>query len=148
MASESKDIFIPKVRIHLYNNRMVKSKTHDNDFKVCVAMVSAEDDVGSWCRTLEHKGIDSNHVAQRPMSDAEAKSEAMAWRLHWYRYKTWYALIRDEWRCTNDQAWIETLIKLADEKIDLKDALAVESDPARLQPGQLDIFESQESEPL
>lgn len=132
---------VAEVHIHLYD-RKSKAKKHDNDFKICVVMYGSSNDFGTWLRKLKALGVKTACETRRNMTDSERSQEELAWRLHFIRYKTWYGLIRDEWRCTKNREWIEELIALAkDEKIDMADILAVDTDREKLEPQQLQMFQ-------
>ena len=92
-----------------------KKPTEKNPYILAVAMMSP-DSWGSFLRTFKHKGIFTEPIARRPMVDFERDNMTRIHRLTWFKYKTWEALIKNEWEITQDVNWCKQLIELSEVK--------------------------------
>lgn len=99
---------------------------------VTVAMCSG-DDYGSWMRHLRHLGFDTTAIAERPLTDEEKEVNMKTWRLHHYAYSNWIAFCEDEWEVTHNREWIEKLITLSGQKIDIDKVMLYKKEGAVMQ---------------
>jgi hypothetical protein len=52
----------------------------------------------------------------RSMTPEEIQEEAQFYRLHWYAYSDAKALLRDEFKITQDRAWVNQLSQILGEE--------------------------------
>lgn len=90
-----------------------KTPTKKNPASLIVAMVCNSEDLGTWSRSIRHKGGDTNTIAARPFTQEERNQQATAYRLTFHMYAGWKALIVDEFRVTKDANWIEKLLQIS-----------------------------------
>lgn len=96
-----------KVRIH------EKTPTIKNPEILVVAMCLQSGDLGAMARSFRSKGIHRSHLAERDMTPKEIEEESCFNRLHWYKYRTWESLIKDEYRITERLEWAGELWNLS-----------------------------------
>lgn len=90
-----------------------KNPTKKNADTLIVAMVGDSEDLGTWSRSIAHKGGNTNTVASRDMTEEEKAYYAKSYRLIFYRYKNWEELIVDEWNVTYNDNWIAELLVIS-----------------------------------
>jgi hypothetical protein len=95
-----------QVRIHR------KTKTERNP-QIAAAVCSSGDDIGGWWRVLKHRGIDTDCLAARPMTQTEIEWFKTLSRMRYFTYKSWEGLIQDEFEITGDLTWCRRLYSLS-----------------------------------
>lgn len=100
----------------------LKAKTERNPTiaKLCMCV---DENIWTWKRHLKHTGVDPYPEIRRKMTLEEYDRERKYTRLHSYGYKSWIALIRDEWVNTEDFDWCNKIIQLAKLKMSLSEIL-------------------------
>lgn len=95
-----------------------RKATKKNPFNFVVAFICSSEDLGTWHRSMDHRGINaSTTLAQRPFTDVERERMAKCTRLYWLHYKDWYTLILDEYLETKNLDWMQELIKVSRQQI-------------------------------
>lgn len=100
----------------------LKTKTERNPTIAKLCMDVGEN-IWTWKRHLKHTGVEPSPEIHRRMTVEEYNRESKYTRLHSYGYKSWVALIRDEWVNTENAQWCEQIIQLAKIKMTLSEIL-------------------------
>ncbi|WP_343566254.1 hypothetical protein [Sphingobacterium sp.] len=106
-----------KVRIHR------KNSTTRNPHGLVAVMIGTEGDLSAFKRVFKHRGIDSDWLTEREMTESERFKSTISWRLQTYVYSNWKELIEDEWLITHDMAWIKELLQISKLSISIDDLI-------------------------
>lgn len=95
-----------------------RTHTKKNPYELAIGFVCSSEDLGTFSRSGQHKGINTNILlASRPFTAEEVTQNEKSYRLRFVYYKDWEALIVDEYRVTEDADWIEKLITISRSKL-------------------------------
>lgn len=106
---EYENLSMNLAQVRIWNRKATKR----NPYNFVLAFICSNQDLGTWHRSMAHRGISTNTLAERPFTPREKEHMKTCTRLYWLHYKDWETLIVDEYLETEDIDWVQTLIAAA-----------------------------------